>query len=310
VIYNNDIEEVEEVYENNMNDNQSVKLNGSTYILNDYEDEFVEGNTANRIGDGSESIMKNITESKIEIYMIKESKISEMNNSLKDIIENDEPEVNKTSKNFSTSIRDIVEVDDDSSRSLNKSTNDDVKLFEDDDRIYRSVMDIDSFPKDIVDDVTNFVSELIFLSELGQKHMFNFLIDIAENKERLDRNKKMLGKFCYREFFVLWLSPSNAQKLLAEKNNANKFLLRTSTTLAGHYTFSFRKGDTINHMRIRGSEVSSKLSDFKKKYKSLKVNPIYMKTSGYHHVGYVSTIEKPISLSFNPRRTKIDDDPL
>jgi len=265
------------------------------------------------------------------IYYDRGSKVvNEMNHSLRDIIEmNEEPEIKngkgKINNTMNNSMNDIVEAyDDESSPSFNNSLNlsisnsinqslnpgDDVTLFEDDDRIYISKMDIESVPQDIVEDVNSFVSELIFLSDVGKKHMFNFLIDISENRERLDRNKKMLGKLCYREYFVLWLSPSVAQKMLSENNHMYKFLLRTSTTLAGYYTFTFRKKDNIvNHLRVRGSELGTKLREFKKKFRSLNVNPIYMKTNGYH-VGYVprnEEIMKPISLSHNTRRNKKDD---
>jgi len=167
-------------------------------------------------------------------------------------------------------------------------TKEDTHIFEDDDRIYESKIDYNSVGGEVINDINNFISEMLFLTELGKNQIFNFLLDVSQDLDRLHRNINMLQNFCYKEYFVLWLSPAVAHKILSDKENKNKFLLRTSTTLAGYYTFSFRKSDNvINHLRVRGSEVMEKLSKIKKLYSPIKINPIYKDTSIYH-IGYIT----------------------
>jgi len=149
------------------------------------------------------------------------------------VIPNVYDEIEEERRELNKNLIDIVENNDDLiplNRSLpspKKTSNEDndPMLFEDDDRIYNSVIDKNCVPQKLLDEVNTFVNELVFLSDLGKEHMRNFLIDISENNDRFQRNKKLLGKLCYREYFVLWLSPSVAQKMLSQSdNNVNKIL--------------------------------------------------------------------------------------
>jgi len=153
---------------------------------------------------------------------VKKSCLKDINKTFLDLIENNKEEDVKL-KLFNESIRDVIDNFNDSLNNnvevLTNSSNseDDKEFLEDDNRIYNSQVDIAKVPKDIVLELNTFVSELLFLSELGKKHIFNFLIDLYEDKELMHKNKKWLEKLCYKDFFVLWLSPAISIHVLEKK---------------------------------------------------------------------------------------------
>jgi len=124
--------------------------------------------------------------------------------------------------------------------------------------------------------INSFLSEFVFLSELGRSHIFNFLMDISDDLKKLEKNKKILKKLCYKEYFILWLSPALSHKKLNSIKKENSFFVRTSTSSAGCYTISCReKKNEVIHLRLMDKCIIKYLKIYRQKMTPLKINPIY-----------------------------------
>jgi len=128
--------------------------------------------------------------------------------------------------------------------------------------------------------INNFIMDLFYLTELGQKHIYNFLSDL-DTEDVVIKNCEIIQYLHLKKFFVLWSSPADSNKILEGK--VGNFFVRTSTSLAGQYTFSFNKDGNLLHFRVNHENLRSNLKIYRKQMKEIVVNPIHTHAT---HYGY------------------------
>jgi len=172
-------------------------------------------------------------------------------------------------KNFSVKVGDLK-------LGLSLSTSDN---FMDDTKIYQKKKDIT-----ISDDkIQSFIKDMFFLTDMGKDHIFNFLSDL-DSEDEVIKNCEIIHFLSYKKYFVLWSSPAISNKLLERK--PGYFFVRTSTSVAGQYTFSFNKEGNLLHYRVTHENLKANLKIYRKQMKYINVNPIHTNAT---HYGYKTT---------------------
>jgi len=154
--------------------------------------------------------------------------------------------------------------------------------FDDDNKIYERKIGIYSNISDGKETtVSTFLTELFFLTELGKRHIFNFLMDIP-TIDKVKENMEIILFLCYKKYFVLWLSPSLANKMIDKQKG--KYFIRTSTSVSGNYTFSFNENGALLHYRVSCEMLKDTIKSFNEKMNPIIVNPML---THRNHYGYI-----------------------